>query len=78
ARYVVALNQEFGMTIVMIEHDMGVVMDLSDRVIVLDFGKVISAGTPDAVLADEHVKRAYLGEDDETLDALAAETGEPA
>ncbi len=78
ARYVVALNQEFGMTIVMIEHDMGVVMDLSDRVIVLDFGKVISAGTPDAVLADEHVKRAYLGEDDQTLDALAAETGEPA
>ena len=73
ARFVVDLNQEFGQTIVMIEHDMGVVMDLSDRVIVLDFGKVISAGTPAEVLADEHVKRAYLGEDDEMLHALAEE-----
>jgi branched-chain amino acid transport system ATP-binding protein len=74
ARYVVDLNQEFGMTIVMIEHDMGIVMDLSDRVIVLDFGKVISAGTPAEVLADEHVKRAYLGEADAVIEALAAET----
>ncbi len=73
ARFIVDLNQEFGQTIVMIEHDMGVVMDLSDRVIVLDFGKVISAGTPAEVLADEHVKRAYLGEDDEVLHALAEE-----
>jgi branched-chain amino acid transport system ATP-binding protein len=67
ARYVLDLNKEFGMTIVMIEHDMGVVMDLSDRVIVLDFGKVIAAGTPDEVTANEHVKRAYLGEEDEVL-----------
>jgi branched-chain amino acid transport system ATP-binding protein len=74
ARYVLDLNKEFGMTIVMIEHDMGVVMDLSDRVIVLDFGKVIAAGTPDEVMANEHVKRAYLGEEDEFLDDLHDET----
>jgi len=73
ARYVLDLNQEFGMTIVMIEHDMGVVMDLSDRVIVLDFGKVIASGTPDEVIANEHVKRAYLGEEDEFLDDLDEE-----
>jgi len=74
ARYVLDLNQEFGITVVMIEHDMGVVMDLSDRVIVLDFGKVIAAGTPDEVMANEHVKRAYLGEEDEYLDDLDEET----
>lgn len=78
ARFVIDLNQEYGMTIVMIEHDMGVVMDLSDRVIVLDFGKKIAGGTPEEVLADEHVKKAYLGEEDELLDALDDETPPPA
>ncbi len=73
ARYILDLNQEFGMTIVMIEHDMGVVVDLSDRVIVLDFGKVIAAGSPGEVMNDEHVKRAYLGEEDAFLDDLAGE-----
>jgi branched-chain amino acid transport system ATP-binding protein len=73
ARYVLDLNQEFGITVVMIEHDMGVVMDLSDRVIVLDFGKVIASGTPDEVMNNEHVKRAYLGEDDEFLAKLDEE-----
>ncbi|WP_420391652.1 ABC transporter ATP-binding protein [Acuticoccus sp.] len=72
ARYILALTEEFGMTTVMIEHDMGVVMDLSDRVIVLDFGRKISEGTPAEVLADEHVRKAYLGEEDDVLDALAA------
>ena len=72
ARYIIALSEEFGMTTMMIEHDMGVVMDLSDRVIVLDFGRRIAGGTPAEVLADEHVKKAYLGEEDEVLDALAA------
>jgi branched-chain amino acid transport system ATP-binding protein len=57
------------MTVVMIEHDMGVVMDISHRVMVLDFGKKISEGSPAEVLANEHVKRAYLGEDDELLRA---------
>jgi branched-chain amino acid transport system ATP-binding protein len=65
ARYIVDLNEEFGMTVVMIEHDIGVVMDISHRVLVLDFGRTIAEGTPAAVLADAQVKRAYLGEDDE-------------
>ena len=73
ARYVVDLNQELGMTIIMIEHDMGVVMDISHRVMVLDFGRKISEGSPEQVLADEHVKRAYLGEDDEVLHREALE-----
>src|SRR5438874_1290986 len=67
ARYVVDLNEEFGMTVMMIEHDMGVVMDISHRVMVLDFGRKIAEGDPAAVLADPHVKRAYLGEEDEVL-----------
>ncbi|WP_232818479.1 ABC transporter ATP-binding protein [Elioraea thermophila] len=67
ARFIVDLNEEWGMTVIMIEHDMGVVMDISHRVIVLDFGKKIAEGTPDQVLADPHVKRAYLGEEDEVL-----------
>ena len=67
ARYIVDLNEEYGMTVVMIEHDMGVVMDISNRVMVLDFGKKIAEGYPEEVLANEHVKRAYLGEDDDVL-----------
>jgi branched-chain amino acid transport system ATP-binding protein len=62
ARFIVDLNEEWGMTVVMIEHDMGVVMDISHRVMVLDFGRKIAEGTPEAVLADAHVKKAYLGE----------------
>ncbi|MDP2560314.1 ABC transporter ATP-binding protein [Psychrobium sp. 1_MG-2023] len=65
ARYILDLNQEFGITIVMIEHDMGVVMDISDQVMVLDFGKKLICGLPDDVMADPYVKRAYLGIEDE-------------
>jgi len=64
---IVDLNEEFGMTVMMIEHDMGVVMDISHRVMVLDFGRKIAEGDPASVLADPHVKRAYLGEEDEVL-----------
>ncbi len=67
ARFIVDLNEEWGMTVLMIEHDMGVVMDISHRVMVLDFGRKIAEGVPDAVLADEHVRRAYLGEADEMI-----------
>src|SRR6476620_1876696 len=74
ARYIVDLNEEFGMTVVMIEHDMGVVMDISHRVLVLDFGRKIAEGTPAAVLGDTQVKRAYLGEDD---DAPAGSAPQP-
>ncbi|MGO1075296.1 ABC transporter ATP-binding protein [Inquilinus sp. CA228] len=65
ARYIVDLNAEWGMTVIMIEHDMGVVMDISHRVMVLDFGRKIAEGTPEEVLADAHVRRAYLGEVDD-------------
>ncbi|MES2712862.1 MAG: ABC transporter ATP-binding protein, partial [Pseudomonadota bacterium] len=65
ARYILDLNEEWGMTVLMIEHDMGVVMDISHRVMVLDFGRKIAEGTPEQVLADPQVRRAYLGEADD-------------
>lgn len=67
ARFIVDLNEEWGMTVLMIEHDMGVVMDISHRVMVLDFGRKIAEGAPEEVLADPHVRRAYLGEADEAV-----------
>jgi branched-chain amino acid transport system ATP-binding protein len=60
-RFILDVNDEFGTTIVLIEHDMGVVMDISDRVVVLDYGKKIGDGTPDEVRRNEDVIRAYLG-----------------
>ncbi len=65
ARYIVDLNEEFGMTVIMIEHDMGVVMDISSRVAVLDFGRKIAEGSPDEVLANALVRAAYLGVENE-------------
>jgi branched-chain amino acid transport system ATP-binding protein len=67
ARFIVDLNEEWGMTVIMIEHDMGVVMDISHRVMVLDFGRRIAEGGPSEVLADPHVRKAYLGEVDEAI-----------
>jgi branched-chain amino acid transport system ATP-binding protein len=60
-RFILDVNDEFGTTIVLIEHDMGVVMDISDRVVVLDYGRKIGDGAPEAVRANPDVIRAYLG-----------------
>lgn len=60
-RFILDVNDEYGTTIVLIEHDMGVVMDISDRVVVLDYGKKIGDGTPDEVRANPDVINAYLG-----------------
>ena len=61
SRFILDVNDEFGTTIVLIEHDMGVVMDISDRVVVLDYGRKIGDGAPDEVRNNEEVINAYLG-----------------
>jgi branched-chain amino acid transport system ATP-binding protein len=60
-RFILDVNDQFGTTIVLIEHDMAVVMDISDRVVVLDYGRKIGDGDPDAVRANPEVISAYLG-----------------
>jgi branched-chain amino acid transport system ATP-binding protein len=61
SRYILDVNEQFGTTIALIEHDMGVVMDLSNRVVVLDHGIKIADGAPDEVKHDQAVIDAYLG-----------------
>jgi branched-chain amino acid transport system ATP-binding protein len=60
-RFILDIRSEFGITCVLIEHDMGVVMDISNRVIVLDYGRKIADGSPDAVRTNQDVIDAYLG-----------------
>ena len=60
-RFILDVNDEFGTTICLIEHDMGVVMDISDRVVVLDYGKKIGEGSPDEIKSNQTVIDAYLG-----------------
>ena len=64
ARFILDANEELGYTIALIEHDMGVVMDICDRIVVLDFGNKIAEGTPDEIKSNPKVIKAYLGEEE--------------
>ena len=70
ARFILDVNEEWGVTVVLIEHDMGVVMDISDNVVVLDFGTKIAQGTPEEVSKNPHVIQAYLGAEAEAHSKL--------
>lgn len=75
ARFIVDLNEEWGISVVMIEHDMSVVMDISEEVLALDFGEVIAHGSPSEIMAHERVKTAYLGADAEAAEKPAGGGG---
>jgi branched-chain amino acid transport system ATP-binding protein len=71
-RFILDVHDEWGVTIILVEHDMGVVMDISDRVCVLDFGVKIAEGPPGEIRNNEQVIKAYLGEQDLTYSRLGA------
>ena len=72
ARFILDINEEWGVTIILIEHDMGMVMDICDRICVLDFGQKIAEGLPEEISHNAQVIRAYLGEEDLAYSRLGA------
>ena len=75
ARFILDVNEEQGTSILMIEHDMGVVMDLSHRITVLNFGRKIGDGAPEEIKRDPRVQHAYLGQEDAATDRRQAAVG---
>jgi branched-chain amino acid transport system ATP-binding protein len=67
ARFILDIQDELGIAIILVEHDMGLVMDIADRILVVDFGKSIAIGTPPEVQQNPNVVKAYLGEEVETV-----------
>jgi branched-chain amino acid transport system ATP-binding protein len=66
ARFILDVQDELGIAMILVEHDMGLVMDIADRILVVDFGKQIAVGRPAEIQANPNVIKAYLGEELET------------
>jgi branched-chain amino acid transport system ATP-binding protein len=71
ARFILDIQDELGIAILLVEHDMGLVMDIADRILVVDFGKPIAIGAPGEVQKNPNVVKAYLGEELETTNQSA-------